>query len=48
VDLRAVAEQRNEGDVFARRFEQLCNQHLRKPSLLQRFDRAGLTPTVGR
>ncbi len=47
VDLRAVAERKNRRDVFEWRFERLREQHLRKPSLLERFDRAGLTPTVG-
>lgn len=46
VDLRAVAERRNRSDVFERRFEQLRQQHLKKPSLLQRFDRAGLAATA--
>ena len=42
VDLRAVAEQQNRRDGFDQRVEQLRRQHLRKPSLIQRFDRAGL------
>lgn len=46
VDLRDVAERTNRPDVFQWRFEQLREQHLRKPSLLQRLDRAGLTPKV--
>lgn len=46
VDLRAVAERKNRLDVFERRFAQLRQQHLRKPSLLQRFDRARLTPAT--
>jgi hypothetical protein len=46
VDLRAVAERKNRLDVFQRRFAQLRQQHLKKPSLLQRFDRAMLTPAV--
>lgn len=46
VDLRAVAERKNRRDVFERRFAQLRQQHLKKPSLLQRFDRAGLAPVA--
>ncbi|MGH3931892.1 MAG: hypothetical protein ACRDTF_18175, partial [Pseudonocardiaceae bacterium] len=46
VDLRAVADRRNHRDVFDRRFTQLRQQHLTKPSLLQRFDRANLTPVA--
>lgn len=46
VDLRALAERRNQRDAFDRRFAQLRQQHLKKPSLLQRFDRARLTPAV--
>lgn len=42
VDLRTVAERQRQREAFDRRFEQLRRQHLRKPSLLQRFDRAGL------
>jgi hypothetical protein len=48
MDLRAVAERKNRLDVFERRFAQLRQQHLRKPSLLQRFDRARLTPAVAK
>jgi hypothetical protein len=38
VDLEDVADERD----FARRMAQLRNRHVRKPSLMDRFDRAGL------
>ncbi|WP_131767509.1 hypothetical protein [Candidatus Protofrankia californiensis] len=46
-DLRAVSERQGHPEVFEQRFEHLRDQHLRKPSLLQRFDRAGLGTTAG-
>ncbi|SNR93779.1 hypothetical protein SAMN05216276_1001330 [Streptosporangium subroseum] len=42
-DLRAVAERADRLDGFTRRFMLLRQEHLRKPSLIERFDRAGLT-----
>jgi hypothetical protein len=42
-DLRAVEERTGEVDSFVRRFLVLRQQHLRKPSLMQRFERARLT-----
>ncbi|WP_329092289.1 hypothetical protein [Streptosporangium sp. NBC_01469] len=41
-DLRAVAERADRLGDFARRFALLRQEHLRKPSLIERFDRAGL------
>lgn len=41
-DLRAVGERRGRSAAFEERFQELRIQHLRKPSLLERFDRAGL------
>jgi hypothetical protein len=41
-DLRDLAEQGRHSDAFEQRLTQLRLQHQRKPSLLQRFDRAGL------
>jgi len=42
VDLRALAERRNESEAFAERVRRLREQHKRRPALLQRFDKAGL------
>jgi hypothetical protein len=44
LDLHALAERAGDGNVFSQRFRQLREQHLRKPSLIQRFDQAGLGP----
>jgi uncharacterized Zn finger protein len=44
-DLRDLAERRRHSDAFEQRLTQLRLQHQRKPSLLQRFDRAGLPAT---
>lgn len=41
-DLRAIGERNGHAAAFTQRFTQLRHQHQRKPSLLQRFDRAGL------
>ena len=41
-DLRALAERQGETAAFARRFLALREQHQRKPSLQERFDKAGL------
>ena len=41
-DLRAVGERKGQSAAFVQRFAQLRVQHQRKPSLLQRLDRAGL------
>ena len=40
-DLQELAQR--EDQAFARRFTALREAHLRKPSLIARFDRAGLT-----
>jgi hypothetical protein len=41
-DLRALAERQGETAAFTRRFLPLREQHQRKPSLQERFDKAGL------
>jgi hypothetical protein len=41
-NLRAVSERKGRLEAFAKRFAQLREQHLKKSSLLERFDRAGL------
>jgi hypothetical protein len=41
-DLRALAERQGESAAFTRRFLALREQHHRKPSLQERFDKAGL------
>jgi len=41
-DLRAVSERKGRQEAFVRRFAELREQHLKKSSLLERFDRAGL------
>jgi hypothetical protein len=43
VDLRALGERDGSAEAFAERFGRLRKRHLRKPSLLERFDKAGLT-----
>ncbi len=43
-DLQALAERAGNGKVFSERIKQLREQHLRKPSLIQRLDKAGLEP----
>ncbi len=48
LDLRALAERAGDGNAFSQRFRQLREQHLRKPSLIQRFDKAGLGPEAQR
>jgi hypothetical protein len=45
-DLRALAERQGETAAFTRRFLALREQHQRKPSLQQRFDKAGLPRPV--
>jgi hypothetical protein len=45
-DLRALAERRGETAAFTSRFRALREQHQRKPSLQERFDKAGL-PRLG-
>lgn len=42
LDLQALAERGGNGSAFSQRFRQLREQHLRKPSLIQRFENAGL------
>jgi len=41
-DLRAVSERKGRQEAFVKRFAELRGQHLKKSSLLERFDRAGL------
>jgi hypothetical protein len=41
-DLQALAEREEDSAAFRKRFGELRTQHQRKPSLLDRFDRAGL------
>jgi hypothetical protein len=41
-DLRALAERQDQAAAFARRFLALRERHGRKPSLQDRFDKAGL------
>ncbi len=41
-DLRALAERQGETAAFTHRFRALREQHQRKPSLQERFDKAGL------
>ena len=43
VDLRELARRDSQAGAFERRFTALRDEHLRKPSLIARFDRAGLT-----
>jgi len=42
-DLCELAQREDQAQAFARRFTALREAHLRKPSLIARFDRAGLT-----
>jgi hypothetical protein len=42
-DLRALAERNGSLEVFTERFGDLRRQHQRKPSLMERFDAAGLS-----
>jgi uncharacterized Zn finger protein len=42
-DLQELARRGDQAQAFARRFAALREAHLRKPSLIARFDRAGLT-----
>ena len=42
-DLQELAQRDDQAQAFARRFAALREAHLRKPSLIARFDRAGLT-----
>jgi len=42
-DLRALAEREGDSDVFGQRFGELRARHERKPTLQERFDRAGLS-----
>ena len=42
-DLQELAQRDGQAQVFARRFTALRDVHLRKPSLIARLDRAGLT-----
>jgi hypothetical protein len=41
-DLQALAERDGNSDAFSQRFGELRARHMRKPSLQDRFDRAGL------
>ena len=41
-DLQALAERDGNSDAFGQRFGELRARHIRKPSLQDRFDRAGL------
>jgi hypothetical protein len=41
-DLQALAERQGNAEAFRKRFGELRAQHQRKPSLLDRFDQAGL------
>jgi hypothetical protein len=43
-DLQALAAREGSGDVFGKHLLELRRQHLRKPSLIERFDQAGLRP----
>jgi hypothetical protein len=42
-DLQALAEREGDADAFSQRFGELRARHQRKPTLLERFDRAGLS-----
>ncbi len=42
-DLQELAQREDQAPAFAQRFAALREAHLRKPSLIARFDRAGLT-----
>jgi hypothetical protein len=43
-DLRALAERQGDTATFTSRFRALREQHQRKPSPQERFDKAGLRP----
>jgi hypothetical protein len=47
VDLRVLVERDDSTEAFAERFGRLRERHLRKPSLLERFDKAGLPVAHG-
>ncbi len=47
-DLQSVAEGQSRLEAFEQRFQRLRQQHLRKSSLLERLDRAGLGAAPGR
>lgn len=42
-DLRTLARRADRTEDFTRRFTLLRQQHHRKPTLIERFDQAGLT-----
>ncbi len=42
-DRQGLAQHEDQGQAFAQRFTALREAHLRKPSLIARFDRARLT-----
>jgi hypothetical protein len=42
IDLRALGNRDRRAEAFAERLGQLRERHQRKPSLLERFDKAGL------
>jgi len=46
-DLQAVGDRDGGADAFRRRLGELRRRHQRKPSLIERLDRAGLTERVG-
>jgi hypothetical protein len=48
VDLRALSERQGNQQAFGQRIGVLRAEHQRKPSLMERFDKAGLTATPGR
>jgi hypothetical protein len=41
-DLQALAEREGDSEAFSQRFDELRARHQRKPTLQERFDRAGL------
>lgn len=47
IDLRDLSRQAKQTDMFEARVRQLREQHARKPSLIQRFDHAGLGVVSG-
>jgi hypothetical protein len=46
-DLQALADREGHSDAFRKRFGELRTRHERKPTLQERFDRAGLPGTAG-
>lgn len=46
-DLQAVGERNGSNTMFSRRLRGPCERHQRKPSLMERMQRAGLTRGVG-